>query len=108
MSENKGKHTNCHVKGCKTKKYDFENISGIFMQNDNWISQIDDLLKKLQKTENEQNQIDSVYSEFCKCTIAEMDKHLNYKVQSKSLRKRFKSYKPFWNNELTKLWKDVS
>ena len=105
INENQGKGANCPVTNCKTKKYDFENIPGTFMQNDNWISQINDLLEKLQKTENKQHELDSVYSEFCKCTIAEMDKHLNYKVQSKSLRKRFKSYKPFWNNELTKMWK---
>ena len=48
-----------------------------------------------------------MYSEFCQCTIAEVDKYINYKSQGKMLRKKFKSYKPFWNSELTGLWKDM-
>ena len=36
-----------------------------------------------------------------------MDKYINYKSQGKMLRKKFKSYKPFWNSELTSLWKDM-
>ena len=48
-----------------------------------------------------------MYSEFCQCTIAEVDKYINYKSQGKMLRKKFKSYKPFWNSELTSLWKDM-
>ena len=32
---------------------------------------------------------------------------LNYKSQGKMLRKKFKSYKPFWNSELTSLWKNM-
>ena len=48
-----------------------------------------------------------MYSEFCQCTIAEVDKYINYKSQGKMLRKKFKSYKPFWNSELTNLWKDM-
>ena len=48
-----------------------------------------------------------MYCEFCQCTIAEVDKYINYKSQGKMLRKKFKSYKPFWNSELTSLWKDM-
>ena len=37
-----------------------------------------------------------------------MDKYINYKSQGNTLRKKFKSYKPFCNSELTSLWKDMS
>ena len=57
----------------------------------NWMSQINGLLEMLQKTENQQYQLDLVYSEFCQCTLAEMDKYINYKSQGKTLRKKFKS-----------------
>ena len=39
--------------------------------------------------------------------MAEVDKYINYKSQGKMLRKKFKSYKSFWNSELTSLWKDM-
>ena len=70
---------NCKNKKWNTKKYDFENIPNAFMQSQNWMNQINGLLEMLQKTENQQCQLDLVYSEFCQCILAEMDKYINYK-----------------------------
>ena len=36
-----------------------------------------------------------------------MDKYLNYKSQSSISQKKFKYHKPFWNQELTQLWKNM-
>ena len=66
------------------------------------------LLKAIQILENiqvNQTEKDDAYERFVKTIFTEMDKHLLIvDCQSKS-RKRFKYHKPFWNGELTLLWK---
>ena len=38
----------------------------------------------------------------------EMDSHIRYKETSKKVRKRFRNHKPFWTEELTAAWKNMS
>ena len=106
LQETQGNVINCQNTCSNSKRYNFDNIPNAFMHK-TWLNQINAVIEKLQNTQNQQCQLDSVYLEFCQNVTAEMDKHLDYKCQSKSLRKKFKSYKPFWNSELTKLWKDM-
>ena len=75
------------------------------MDNDNWRQNIEILINKMEQTQIGQKEVDNMYNQFCRCVFAEMDKYLNYKQHNNKTRKRFKSHKPFLNNELTQLWK---
>ena len=89
----------------KGKKYDFTQIRDCFMANNVWRENIEKVVDKLEHIQGAQQEVNQVYHEFCKCILNEMDKNLNYKFQSTVSRKKFKSHKPFWNQELTNLWK---
>ena len=65
------------------------------------------MIDKIEKTESQQTELDCIYSKLCQCILNEMDTCLKYNSQSKVTRKRFKSYKHFWNSDLMHLWKNM-
>ena len=71
------------------------------------IQNIKNVINKFENTQGEQLEVNEVYDKFCKCILNEMDKYLNYKSQSSISQKKFKYHKPFWNQELTQLWKNM-
>ena len=77
------------------------------MQNENWLKFVSEVIDKMEKTENQQTELKCVYSELCQCILNEMDTHLKYNSQSKVTHEKFKSYKSFWNSDLTNLWKNM-
>ena len=92
---------------CENKKFDLDRIPEGFMANINWSENIGAIIDKLQLSRGEQKEINEIYVEFCKVVTNEMDLFLSYKSQSYASRKKFKSHKPFWNSELTHLWKNM-
>ena len=91
----------------QSKKYDFENVPNSFMQNENWLKCVSEMIDKIEKTENQQIELNCVYSKLCQCILNEMDTRLKYNSQSKVAHKKFKSYKPFWNSDLMHLRKNM-
>lgn len=55
-----------------------------------------------------QEQIDSIYDEFCKTIINEMEELIPQYDWSVKTKKRMRVQKPYWNDELTNLWKTMS
>ena len=64
----------------KSKVYDFSHLPDGFMANDTWQQSIEKVINKLENIQGEQLEVNEVYDEFCKCTLNEMDKYLNYKI----------------------------
>ena len=52
--------------------------------------------------------IDVFYTDMIGDIFNEMDKHIKYKEASKSTRKLYRNHKPFWTEELTEAWRDMS
>ena len=64
------------------------------------------MLNRLQQCEVASESLDNLYRELTETVISEMDEHLQYNnVCQKKVRKMLKMSKPFWNDELTCLWK---
>ena len=86
------------------KKFYFNNINNNFLSNSHWFNIIAELERKLSQNDVFQQHIDACYHTFCHKLFMEMDTHIKYKDCSKTLKKKFKYHKPFWNTELTELW----
>ena len=56
---------------------------------------------------NDQNNINEIYSNFCTELTNEMDDHLHYLSNKKGNGICRIKRKPFWNNNLTMLWKEM-
>ncbi len=75
------------------------------MNNDIWRTALLELIGVFENRIHHQNNVDDNYNEFCSVIQNEMDKYLLVSESSKKVRKKFKYHKPFWNEELTSLWK---
>ena len=90
------------------RKYDVSTIPDNFMSNITWRNELNVLIDKLQTRCDDQNDIDILYNDMCKYTFAEMDKFLSYKeFTGRKTGKLLKFHKPYWDNRLTELWKDM-
>ena len=66
-------------------------------------------IERLQNRNQSQIEVDRVYGDFCVTLFSEMDKYLNYRdFTGKNIGKRLKISKPYWNDDLSRLWKDMS
>ena len=74
----------------QSKKYDFENVPNSFMQNENWLKDVSEVIDKIEENRKPQTKLDCVYSKLCQCILNEMDTHLKYNSQSKVTCKKFK------------------
>ena len=88
------------------KVYKFNEVPHEFMNNVKWSEEISLTLHRLNNLCVNQFNIDSAYNEFCNLVFQEMDCYLKYSVVTdKKVSKRLKPQKPYWDNELTCLWK---
>ena len=67
------------------------------------------LIDKLQNDQTNQQKVNELYAELCKSLFQEIDNNIEYKlVNSNRSKKKFKISKPYWDVELTNLWKDMN
>ena len=63
------------------------------------------LIEKIETAQYIKLEIDRRYNDMCSIICKEMDTYHQIKCCSKTQRRNFKIRKPYWNNELTQLWK---
>lgn len=66
-----------------------------------------DLISKIEMCREIQDQIDKVYDDFCDTIIGEMAETIPKCDWSNKGRKKLSFHKPYWNDELTDLWKNM-
>ncbi len=57
---------------------------------------------------NRQDAVDETYYKCCKLLTDEMDIYLKYTDSCKQTRRLYKNHKPYWNEHLNNLWKEMS
>lgn len=87
------------------KMYCFENIPDDFMKSKSWIKAVNDIIDCRENLLNSQNQVDYSYDYFCSALKSEMNLFLKYKQGGKVSSKRYKHNKPYWDDDLSDLWK---
>jgi hypothetical protein len=87
--------------------YNYNSIPEDFLSNAKWRNIIVDIIDKLQFNHLSQDSLDDIYGKFASHIFEQMDEYLEYRDASKQGRKRLKHSKPYWNDELFHLWKDM-
>ena len=64
-------------------------------------------LEKLNNLLSTQASLDILYDEMCSNFILEMDSWLKFRDLSRQTRKKLKSQKPYWNENLMHLWNNM-
>ncbi len=78
------------------------------MTSPEWRDEINKLIENLRDSCANKTDIDDIYGNMCSTIFSEMDKYLNYREYSgRKAGKRFKYHKPYWNDQLTNLWKNM-
>ena len=62
------------------------------------------VITKIESARETQSEIDNIYATLCDAIITEMDNCIPLCDTSKRTRKRHKTQKPYWNDELMNLW----
>ena len=66
------------------------------------------MIEKIECCHGTRTALDHLYEDVCQTIFSEMDKYLNVKNNNVTrTRRKLKISKPFWNDELTCLWKDM-
>ena len=86
-------------------RYRFNSKPDAFMNTNVWKAAMANIIDKIETEQYNQLEIDRRYNDMCSIICKEMDKYLQIKCCSKTQRRNFKISKPYWNNELTQLWK---
>jgi len=89
------------------KKYNFSRKHANFMNNDICRGAIMLLIEQLEITLATQDNIDEFYERFKDEIVQEMNRNIPVKKPCSKSAKYFKR-KPFWNDELYSLWKDMN
>ena len=90
------------------KRYRFNEVPATFMSSENWKTAVNNLIDMFINLRKNQDEIDNIYHNFCEVLNNEMNMYLKYTDGSKKMRKRFKNKKPYWNNNLSTLWKEMN
>lgn len=89
------------------KKYKMHDMPEEFQNNERWYADLERIIQDVENCRQRQCDIDDVYMKFCECLSTEMDCFLKPSGGNSNCKKRFKYYKPYWDEELTRLWKDM-
>ena len=90
------------------KSFIFKNIPENFMNNDLWKKVVEYLLNNSITKIVDQTSLDEAYEEMLKRIFRKCDLYLDYHASGKSIRKRCRPYKPYWDKDLTASWKILS
>ena len=89
------------------RKFKLKQIPEAFLSSDLVRRAFLDLINRIESSRETQQNVDYVYDQFCDTLIKEMNSTVPSFDCSKRTRKRYKTYKPYWNDQLESLWKDM-
>jgi len=92
----------------RRKMYLFENKPEAFMKSPVWCQAISAIIDKLSERMIEGEKMDVLYGNMCTTIFEELDAHLEFRYIGKVSKSKFKSQKPYWNNELSQMWKEMT
>lgn len=87
------------------KKYKLRCIPPSFMSSVNVRGSLLNMIRIIETCRESQENIDRTYTQLCNIITKEMECSIPKFDWSKRSRKKFRTHKPYWNNELTELWR---
>ncbi len=92
----------------RRKMYLFENRPDAFMNSPMWRMAINSIIDRISEEIIEKENMDALYSDMCKAIFEELDTHLEFRYVSKAAKTKLKNHKPYWNSELSEMWKHMT
>ena len=91
-----------------SRRYLYDTMSDDFLSSLTWLGVLDSFIQRLEYINPMQQSVDDLYDDMLTEVFNEMDSHIQYKDSSKKTKKHYRNHKPFWTDELTNAWKDMS
>lgn len=88
------------------KRYKFDTIPINAMNNQKWNDSLLKLINEREMFLENQTLVDTQYEQFCKILLDEMDEFFSC-GNTKVSKKKLKFNKPYWNETLSNLWRDM-
>ena len=89
------------------RRYRTSVISSDIFENARCRRCLGDIVNQLETTVTNQDGIDNEYEKLIELIHEEMDRNLDYKDYTPGMKKRKKRSKPYWDDEVAKLWKNA-
>ncbi len=86
------------------RNYRFEYTRDLVMASDSWKIAMNVLINRSISCIEQQTEIDNLYDLFCNTLTNEMDIYLKYTDAPRTISKKLKNSKPYWNDKLYDLW----
>ena len=90
-----------------TKVFKLKRIPENFLTSELARNAFLDIICNIERCRENQNHIDRLYEEFCNTLIKQMNENIPSFDCSKKTRKRYKQFKPYWDENLERLWQDL-
>ena len=94
--------SNIHMK--RDPIYKLNRIPDDFMQSELSRNALCELIQTIESTRETQNNVDAIYDGLTNTILNEMNNRIPKYDTSKRTRKRHRTYKPYWNDNLSELW----
>ena len=91
---------------CK-RVYDYKKYKTQLFNNTRWASTMSKLIENLLDDNLNQMSLDHMYDQFIKDIFTELDKYMHFDDIAGSEIKKFKYYKPYWDNDLKHAWHNM-
>ncbi|VDI49336.1 Hypothetical predicted protein [Mytilus galloprovincialis] len=88
----------------KSKRFRLKSVPNDFLGFGLQKAAIQTLIQRIETTRETQSHVNNIYSDLCTLIGDEMNSKIPIYDASRKTRKRHKSSKPFWNEELGQLW----
>ena len=89
----------------KYRKYNLKLVPENFLLSDQSQTALVKVIERLEQNIQMREEIDNLYDDLCDLIVKEMNNVIPFKDCKEG--KRFKSHKPYWNEELSVLWKKL-
>ena len=89
---------------CEKKRYKLKSTPRDFLSSDLSKLALQTIILKTESARETQTEIDTIYNDLCNVITTEMDKCIPRFETGKKTKRRFKSHKPYWNEDLSELW----
>jgi exonuclease III len=104
-------HVNANIEelpGKTCRRYNLKLVPSNFMTSQHCQTALVKVIEKLEQDIKNKADLDELYEAMCDALIKEMNNVIPFKdVSIGKERKWFKSHKPYWNEGLAKLWKEM-
>ncbi len=89
------------------RRYKLSDRSEHLFTSDIAMNALNGIINMIIMLRESQNSMDTLYTKLCDEVINEMNREIPFKDISNGAKKRYKQRKPYWNEELSMLWKEM-